>query len=173
MYVTFVDECLIYFQTGKEQLAEIIETFKVKVTLSDVFARCRKCNSNEYLIVPSSIFSILRTISLKGQENGRGNSESSVECHQVEQRDRKSGWVDCQGGRVNLFTGRTGSGVAVLAGKVPSAVVESTEEFYVCALCGKCYWMGSHHEKVLTGKLKNIVDIEDATVEFMELKVTP
>lgn len=163
----------IYFQTGKEQLAEIIETFKVKVTLSDVFARCRKCNSNEYLVLPSSVFATLRTIKLRGQENGKANSESSVECPQLEQMDSKNGWVDCQGGQVNLLTGRTGSGVAVLAGVVPSAVIESTEEFYVCALCGKCYWMGSHHEKVLTGKLKNIIDIEDTTGEFLKLKVTP
>lgn len=163
----------IYFQTGKEQLDEIIHTFKVKVTLNDVFARCRKCNSNKYLILPSSVFETMHTISLRGKENGEGNSESTLESHLIEQEGRKNGWVECQGGRVNLLTGRTGNGVAVLAGVVPSAVIESTEEFYVCALCGKCYWLGSHHEKVLTGKLKNIVDIEDPTVEFMKLKVSP
>ncbi|XP_063863112.1 exonuclease mut-7 homolog isoform X3 [Scylla paramamosain] len=122
----------------QEQLEEVIEAFSVKVTLKDVFARCSKCNSKKYIVVPSSIISAMQS-GVTSRSEARG------------------GWVECEGGDVNVLSGYTGTGVRVRFESVPVAVVETNDPFYICYVCGKCYWEGSHHKKILSGRLKDIV----------------
>lgn len=128
-------------QAVQDQLVEVIEVFNVKVTVKDVFARCSKCNSKMYIVVPSSVISAM---------------QSGV----TSRNEARGGWVECEGGSVNVLSGFTGSGVRVLFEAIPVAVVESNDLFYICSACGKCYWEGSHHSKILCGRLKNIV-VED------------
>lgn len=136
----------ILFQVAKDQLKEIIETFNVKVTVKDVFARCCKCNSDAYILVPSSTMSAL---CLKVDCNNSAPSTSSPSSNT---------WVKCPGGRINLATGLTGAGVRVQADSVHASTLENTHTFYVCSQCGKCYWDGSHYSRILSGRLKNIVE---------------
>ena len=65
--------------------------------------------------------------------------------------------MECEGGDVNVLSGYTGTGVRVRFESVPVAVVETNDPFYICSTCGKCYWEGSHHKKILSGRLKDIV----------------
>jgi uncharacterized protein with PIN domain len=37
-----------------------------------------------------------------------------------------------------------------IAGKLPPKVKQSQEEFYECPGCGKLYWKGTHHQKMLS-----------------------
>lgn len=37
-----------------------------------------------------------------------------------------------------------------IAGKLPQKVNQSQEEFYKCPGCGKLYWKGTHHQKMLS-----------------------
>lgn len=69
-------------------------------------------------------------------------------------------WVNCQGGQINISKGVTSSDVTVQVGRVPDSVLQKTELFYVCSQCGQCYWEGSHHSKILNGRLKNIVEVD-------------
>ncbi|XP_071524291.1 exonuclease mut-7 homolog [Panulirus ornatus] len=131
-------------EVAKQQLAEIIEAFNVKVTLNDIFARCTKCNSGSYILVPSSVF--VNICSKK--ENSDGMSKTKDE------------WVNCQGGQINISNGVTSSGVTVQVEHVRHEVIEKTKLFYVCSQCGHCYWDGTHHSKILNGKLKNIVEVD-------------
>lgn len=124
-------------QAAKDQLAEIIETFNVKVTVDDVFARCSKCNSGTYLLVPSSVMSAL----CSKDASPTGDT-----------------WVECPGGSINLTTCLTATGVSVQVANVHQSVLQNTETFYVCSQCGKCYWEGSHYGRILSGRLKNIVE---------------
>ena len=45
------------------------------------------------------------------------------------------------------------------------AVVEGNDLFYICSVCGKCYWLGSHLRKILCGRLKDIVVESDENAE--------
>lgn len=140
----YIPEKFVYCvksEAVQDQLTEVIEAFNVKVTAKDVFARCSKCNSKKYIEVPSSVISAMQS-GITSRNEARG------------------GWVECEGGSVNVLSGFTGSGVRVLFEAVPMAVVETNDLFYICSLCGKCYWEGSHHSKILCGRLKNIV-VED------------
>lgn len=144
-YVLFLDVRLNFFsfalQAVQDQLTEVIEAFSVTVTAKDVFARCSKCNAKKYIEVPSSVISAM---------------QSGV----TSRNEAQGGWVECKGGSVNVLSGFTGSGVRVLFEAVPMPVVEANDLFYICSACGKCYWEGSHHSKILGGRLKNIV-VED------------
>ena len=42
----------------------------------------------------------------------------------------------------------------VCALQVAPGVVDRQEEFFVCAVCGKVYWQGSHWDKAGRGKKK-------------------
>lgn len=129
-------------EAAKQQLVEIVVVFNIKVTLSDVFARCSKCNSDSYMCVPASV---LITLSAKTYKGFWGKTV-------------KDEWVECQGGCINLATGRSRSGVLIQVEPVPDSVLQSIEVFYICCQCGKCYWEGSHHSRIVSGRLKDIIE---------------
>lgn len=131
--------CLV-FQSANQQVEEIINVFNVKVTVKDIFARCPKCNSASYLFIPSWIIRSLK-------ENVDINMTDTV----------PDKWVQCEGGEVNLSTGYTRQGIQVLVAHIAEAVILRTETFYVCAQCGRCYWDGSHYERIINGRLSDIV----------------
>ncbi|XP_050686846.1 exonuclease mut-7 homolog [Eriocheir sinensis] len=125
-------------ENAQDQMEEVIQSFKVKVTVKDVFARCSKCNSKSYIVVPSSVISAMQS-GVTSIDKARG------------------AWVECEGGTVNVMSGFTANRVRVQFEMVPKPVVEGNDTFYICSVCGWCYWEGSHHSKVLAGRLKNVV----------------
>jgi phosphoribulokinase len=52
---------------------------------------------------------------------------------------------------------RTRKGVRIHVDAVPAGVLEQVQKFHVCEDCGKCYWDGSHFERLVGGRLQNIV----------------
>lgn len=139
----FIPSSFIYMvqkESANQQVEEIINVFNVKVTVKDIFARCPKCNSASYLFIPSWIIRSLK-------ENVDINMTDTV----------PDKWVQCEGGEVNLSTGYTRQGIQVLVAHIAEAVILRTETFYVCAQCGRCYWDGSHYERIINGRLSDIV----------------
>nr|XP_045592821.1 exonuclease mut-7 homolog [Procambarus clarkii] len=131
-------------EMAQAQLAEIVKVFNIKVTVNDVFARCSKCNSPSYICVPSSVLLAL----------------SEKKCSSSVSKAIKDEWVECQGGHINLATGLTKDGVMIQVEQIPDSVLQKTELFYVCCQCGKCYWEGSHHNRIIDGRLKDIIEDE-------------
>lgn len=137
-YRSNISLSLLVLQNAQDQMEEVIQSFKVKVTVKDVFARCSKCNSKSYIVVPSSVISAMQS-GVTSIDKARG------------------AWVECEGGTVNVMSGFTANRVRVQFEMVPKPVVEGNDTFYICSVCGWCYWEGSHHSKVLAGRLKNVV----------------
>jgi hypothetical protein len=52
---------------------------------------------------------------------------------------------------------QTRKGVTIHVDAVPAGVLGQVQKFYVCEDCGKCYWDGSHFERLVGGRLQNIV----------------
>lgn len=51
----------------------------------------------------------------------------------------------------------TSKGKRIQVESIPEGVLMKNDVFYVCELCGKVYWDGSHLDKVLAGRLQGIV----------------
>ncbi|KAG7169011.1 Exonuclease mut-7-like, partial [Homarus americanus] len=129
-------------EVGREQLAEVIKAFNIKVTVSNVFARCVKCNSDEYMFLPTSVLVSLHANTSDG----------------IPERITVDEWVEYPGGKINLRTGLTSSGVSIQVGCIPNSVLQRIKVFCVCSQCGKCYWEGTHHNRIITDKLKDIIE---------------
>jgi hypothetical protein len=52
---------------------------------------------------------------------------------------------------------QTRKGVTILVDAIPAGVLDQVQEFHICENCGKCYWDGSHFERLVGGRLQNIV----------------
>lgn len=52
---------------------------------------------------------------------------------------------------------QTRKGVTICVDAVPAGVLHQVQEFHICENCGKCYWDGSHFERLVGGRLQNIV----------------
>lgn len=52
---------------------------------------------------------------------------------------------------------QTRKGATIHVDAVPTGVLGQVQKFYICEDCGKCYWDGSHFERLVGGRLQNIV----------------
>jgi hypothetical protein len=52
---------------------------------------------------------------------------------------------------------QTRKGARIHADAVPPGALEHVQKFYICEDCGKCYWDGSHFERLVGGRLQKIV----------------
>lgn len=52
---------------------------------------------------------------------------------------------------------RLRNGVKINVQAVPDGVLEKQDMYYVCEMCGKVYWDGTHFERALAGKLQEVV----------------
>lgn len=53
--------------------------------------------------------------------------------------------------------GFTKCGARIQIEMVPFAMLDKIDIFFVCEDCGKVYWDGSHFEKILNGRLQEVV----------------
>ncbi|XP_068236565.1 exonuclease mut-7 homolog isoform X1 [Palaemon carinicauda] len=127
---------------ARQQLEEVMTTFKVKLSPNDLFARCTKCNSGSYITVPPSIIQKIIT------------NLNDNDCLPDE-------WMNFGGERINLTSGCTDKGVIIQVKKLIPAVIEKAEVLYVCARCGKCYWDGSHQERAFKEIISQFLDTEN------------
>ncbi|KAJ9597340.1 hypothetical protein L9F63_011811, partial [Diploptera punctata] len=147
---------------------EVLRYFNVTVTKEDVFSRCQICNGNEFVTVSKDIMQRLAEISQhrsclqvldeesEWDDGGEGfSSESDAYSEEgtappivVQHRDKLDNGILLQ-------YCQTRKGVSIQVHAVPLGVLKQTKIFYICENCGKCYWDGSHFERVVGGMLQN------------------
>lgn len=152
----------------EEQLEEVLKYFNVFVTRQDVFSRCQACNGGDFVVVT--------------QEVMRQLAQSSQQIAQLHAGDDYSKWEEAEGfssesdayseegtappcvlqyrsiqSGVIIELCQTRKGVTIHVDAVPTGVLEQVQKFYICENCGKCYWDGSHFERLIGGRLQNIV----------------
>ena len=70
----------------------------------------------------------------------------------------ESNFIRCDGGEVNINTGRLRyTDVHLKIKELPINVVKAHNEFFVCAKCGKVFYEGSHWDRYL-GKRRQICE---------------
>ncbi|XP_066939853.1 exonuclease mut-7 homolog isoform X2 [Macrobrachium rosenbergii] len=137
--------CHVESEGARQQLEEVMAIFNVKLSPSDLFARCTKCNSGSYINVPPAIIRKVR------------ENQEKVEYVPDE-------WMDFGEERINLISGVTENGVKLQIEKLILAVVEKAEVLYICARCGRCYWEGSHQERAFKEIITQFLDTENTDV---------
>lgn len=59
--------------------------------------------------------------------------------------------------KIDLVGGQTRLGVPIKIEELPLPVINNYQFFYICEMCGKVYYDGTHFERVLKGRLQGIV----------------
>ena len=126
------------------------------------------CNSGDFVVVTQDVMQQL--------------ADASQRIAQLRAKDDESGWEEAEGfssesdgyseeGTAppcivrykNIESGvimelcQTRKGVTINVDAVPGGVLDQVQIFYICEDCGKCYWDGSHFERLVGGRLQNIV----------------
>ncbi|CAG0892823.1 unnamed protein product [Cyprideis torosa] len=111
-----------------EQVKEVIEFFNISVLPADVFSRCQVCNSDDFQrLSPDSFKSLLSP-----------------------------------GPHASFPTDPPGQFFYYANSRIPrSFFLEETCDksriFYICEMCEKVYWDGSHYGKVLAGRYREVI----------------
>ncbi|XP_064105814.1 exonuclease mut-7 homolog isoform X2 [Macrobrachium nipponense] len=124
--------CHVESEGAREQLKEVMKSFKVQMAPDDFLSRCVKCNTNSYIYISSAV--------IRDLQKSTGSAQGDH-------------WIDCKGGQINLGSGCTDDGVKIAFSKIATAVIDKIEMFYVCRKCGKCYWDGEHEN----GSFRDVV----------------
>ncbi|KAB7499368.1 Exonuclease mut-7-like protein [Armadillidium nasatum] len=114
----------------KMQLEEVVKKFNVVIEESDIFARCCECNCCEFMTFDPQVLSKAKT------HKGR----SAVGSKLVSVNEGKTSF--------NIIEGVTDEGLKVRVEEVPYGVLNRVPLIYVCSKCGKCYWDGTHMERM-------------------------
>lgn len=59
---------------------------------------------------------------------------------------------------INIYHCKTCKGAGVQVNLIPPPVLMNIKEYLVCDDCGRCYWDGSHFNRFIDAKLKNIIE---------------
>ncbi|XP_076762319.1 exonuclease mut-7 homolog isoform X1 [Xylocopa sonorina] len=173
-YLKFVkyipaEECyLVMADTPEAQLREVLTYFRIVITERDIFSRCQVCNSNEFAKVPKLLMDKLITsyVRLTRQSNYRvvlngcnidetkGLRQNDFVQNNMQREDRT--WL-LSTNSVNIQMCTTKYGTRIHIEKVPIIVLRNVQLFYVCELCGKIYWSGSHLERTLNDVIKDLI----------------
>ncbi|XP_069688373.1 exonuclease mut-7 homolog isoform X2 [Periplaneta americana] len=152
----------------EEQLEEVLKYFNVIVKREDVFSRCQVCNGGEFVVVPQELMRRLADSSqrmaqvyraeddLRWDETEGFSSESDACSEEGTAPPCVLRYRNLEGG-VIVEHCQTRKGVTILVDSVPLGVLNQVQQFNVCENCGKCYWDGSHFERLVGGRLHNVV----------------
>ncbi|XP_052128325.1 exonuclease mut-7 homolog [Frankliniella occidentalis] len=147
---------------ARDQLKEVLEYFGINVQESDVFSRCKECNSNAF---DRAGRGLLMELAGMDAEESAGSEEGAAEAAPAP-AEVKRGWV-LSDNSSSIAQGRTLLGAKIQIEKVPQEVLKKIEMFYICAVCGKVYWVGSHLSSALrrhkaSGTVKVVGQFSDA-----------
>uniref|UniRef100_A0A1B6KKD8 3'-5' exonuclease domain-containing protein n=1 Tax=Graphocephala atropunctata TaxID=36148 RepID=A0A1B6KKD8_9HEMI len=171
--------------TAKDQLVEVLNYYNVIVTKEDIFSRCQDCNNAVFKkLTPVQLRKVIDSThkgarlvtnyeldladddcdDYGGFSDGSGYSDDDLPgpplisvppwslpqavsvAAEPEEEEEEYG-DGC----------RTTSGSHIKHESIPKEVFNKVPVFYICDSCGHCYWDGSHFERILGGRLKNIV----------------
>lgn len=150
---------------ARDQLKEVLEYFGINVQESDVFSRCKECNSNAFDRAGRGLLMELAGMDAEESAGSAGSEEGAAEAAPAP-AEVKRGWV-LSDNSSSIAQGRTLLGAKIQIEKVPQEVLKKIEMFYICAVCGKVYWVGSHLSSALrrhkaSGTVKVVGQFSDA-----------
>lgn len=129
-----------------DQLKEILHNFNIIVKEKDVKSRCMFCNSNTFDKVSQELMLELAGVPSESADNCISTEDSvdlDVAASQPTISENIRKWVlseNCS----SISQGKTLLGAEIQIKKVPFGVLKNVHVFYICSLCGKVYWDGSH-----------------------------
>ncbi|CAC5357048.1 unnamed protein product [Mytilus coruscus] len=130
--------------TAREQVVEVLQYFNVKVTEKDIFSRCKVCNGNVYLQVPSNVF-----------------KENWVKLRTFNDQDKPITKPNVQYG-INWSTMTVvNNNVPLQLDSIPEPMFDKVNTFFCCGTCGKVFWEGSHFAKVCD-QFSHVLDMTDS-----------
>lgn len=130
-----------------DQLAEILAHFNITVTEENIFSRCMKCNSNRFILASQDHIKIMKY--------GTRNSSNKQDNKLVEPPKRS--FVLSEITSHICASGVTSTGARIQVDNIHRQIVNNVVQFYICEDCGKCYWEGDHFQRVMCGKLKDLI----------------
>jgi len=147
-YLPFGHCYKIYADKVENQVIEVLKYYNVILTESDIFSRCQICNSNEFILLNRSEMQKLKY--------GKSNE---LECNkQTFDKPPARNFILSKPFCKLFFTKTTNQNKKIQLNQIPEHVIDFNQHFYICEGCGKCYWDGSHLEKVLNGPVKQFFE---------------
>ncbi|CAH0547599.1 unnamed protein product [Brassicogethes aeneus] len=160
-----------------EQLKEVLDYYKIIVTRDHIFSRCQACNGNSFIKVSRSTMSALvnsaRSVHHPPpcyEEDEATGFTSEEELEEAGYSYRKQPYVAPPAPittsrkwdlypdeKLDMGLCQTKQGAKIQVSNIPEGVLNKNELYYVCEECGKVFWDGTHFEKVLQGRLKDVV----------------
>ncbi|KAK7874023.1 hypothetical protein R5R35_013427 [Gryllus longicercus] len=156
-------------ETVHEQLREILQHFNIRVRQEDIFSRCKLCNGASFVKVSQSTMKILKscvkvTITSPPLDNDDHNDYTGFSSESDGYSDdglsppiKSNSQVQKFVENVDINLCRTRKGVPIQVNVLPPECINSISEFNICEVCGRIYWDGSHFERFINGKMKDII----------------
>jgi len=163
----------VQYEKLDDQIQEIFKYFNVVAGEGDLFSRCVICNGDQYVKLPVQYLKIIRTNldkrgfnclpagaeTVKNVNDFFDEESSDDEPVYVEKSEPKSTWIEVDGNKVDTLSGALENGVIIGVKSVPLNTLENIEEFWICYLCGKVYWQGSHWERA-QNRVKGFLNVK-------------
>jgi hypothetical protein len=136
--------------------------------ISQMIILLQMCNGNDFVVVTQDVMHRLADASQRiAQLHGKGGefrwgeaegfaSESNGYSEEGTAPPFMMRYQNIENG-VIMERCQTRKGVMVNVDSVPKGILNQVQKFYICENCGKCYWDGSHYERLVGGKLQKIV----------------
>lgn len=157
----------------EKQLKEVLEYFNVIVTKEDVFSRCKICNGGTFIKVTRNTMQQLvenyrRRSCTVPEEEDEDEEETGFESEGFSSEDethlglmKPSCYTEAEVHNVQdgiiMSECKTQKGATIQIGIIPEEILQREKEYLICDDCGRCYWCGSHFNRVLNSTLKDIV----------------
>ncbi|XP_035829392.1 exonuclease mut-7 homolog [Aplysia californica] len=139
--------CVSCDKNAREQTLDVLRYFCVKVSKEDIFSRCAMCNSGEFARLPSRDMESLYIYNLQKQQHWLlAGASGGVSLYELDQ-DTRSRFLEhgIDAATISFLHNR----VRIQVETVPKQEAFSNiKEFFVCVVCGKVYWEGSHFDRV-------------------------
>ncbi|CAG5115916.1 unnamed protein product, partial [Candidula unifasciata] len=154
--------------SARDQCLDVLQHFNIQVTRDDIFSRCSACNSAEFASIPSEDMNTLYIYNLHLNKHRAVGGWG--------ERDVGSVWgntpVDLDPDVLSKFLNYgidpatitfLHNGVKIQVETVPKLEAFSTiTMFYVCVVCGKVFWDGSHFDRICS-QFQSILNLNSAT----------
>nr|XP_008123065.1 PREDICTED: exonuclease mut-7 homolog [Anolis carolinensis] len=143
-------------QRAKEQALQVLEHFRVQVTLADIFSRCQACNCNQYLKVSRETMAHL--VKVRSHPTGEEGAAPESSPPPATDPGRSTEGPGEGGGPPRLP-----NGLQLQIEALPPGVLTQEELscFYCCKSCGKVFWEGSHFGRVVA-QLRGALDLPES-----------
>ncbi|XP_055389806.1 exonuclease mut-7 homolog [Condylostylus longicornis] len=138
----------LYSNDVEDQILEVLKYYNVVLSKKDIFSRCQICNSNEFIL--------LNTYDMKRLINGNYSKTDNIK-KPTESPPQRNFILNVPSSKT-FFSKTTNQNKKIQLSKIPDHVIDLNYYFYICEGCGKCYWDGSHLEKVLNGPAKKFIE---------------